>query len=72
MPKRETYSSHLKCPKCNNQGTAVWSENENPVYGGGLDCQLESVSAGFEISSKPRSKEEPEIICTECKLKSSL
>lgn len=48
MPKGETYGSHLQCPNCENIGTAIWSENENRVYGNGLDCQLESVSAGFE------------------------
>lgn len=36
MVKRENFQSRLSCPNCGQSGITKWSENENPVYGGGL------------------------------------
>ena len=47
MALRENFTTAIKCPKCNKTGTAEWSENENPMHGGGLDTRLISVSNGF-------------------------
>jgi len=40
MAKRETYSSSIECFVCGKKGMAIWEENENPVYGGGLNAKL--------------------------------
>ena len=49
MTKKETYKAAIECSQCRLQGKATYSENENPVYGDGLDQVVESVSEGFEI-----------------------
>jgi hypothetical protein len=50
MAKREKFTVHLVCPECGSEGAAECDENENPVYSGGLDRSIESVSKGFRIS----------------------
>ena len=66
MPKRETFQSQLTCSSCGRIGTAKWSENENPVYGRGLDRTLESVSDGFERTQSTDSSGDPVIVCESC------
>ncbi len=62
MPKRETYAAAIECPRCKLKGQAIYSENENPVYGDGLDDAVESVPKGFEINGGS-------IFCLKCKEK---
>lgn len=58
MGKRETYTAPLKCT-CENEGIAILEENENPIYGGGLNTKLMSISGEFVASGN-------EILCKQC------
>lgn len=66
MAKRESYSEQLECPNCGAQGTAQWSENENPVYGRGLNKTLHSVSDGFEQGKQKDQNGDPLVACQAC------
>lgn len=49
MPKKESFTTSIICPRCGSSGTAIWEENENPVHGSGLDAKLVEVSGKFKI-----------------------
>jgi len=66
MAKRESYSQNLECLNCGVQGAAQWSENENPVYGRGLNKTLHSVSDGFERGRQKDRNGDPTIVCQGC------
>lgn len=67
MARREEVSTSLVCPGCGTEGTAEWSENENPVHAGGsFDRRLLSVSKGFILGPGMASIGDPEILCEEC------
>jgi len=68
MPRRENFSTSLKCPNCNSVGRAEWSENESPVHGDGLDSILESVTDGFLIGNSKNLQGDTEILCSKCKI----
>ncbi len=61
MAKREKYQSTIRCLKCGAICTATYSENENPVFGNGVEKKIESVSHGFRIELE-------RIICGNCNL----
>ena len=58
MPKRETYSGALRCD-CGAKGTGQYEENAHPVYAGGLDVEVLSVSKGFTIKNNT-------VFCDKC------
>jgi hypothetical protein len=60
MAKIEKFDSPLKCLNCKIKGISTWEENENPVYSGGLNTKLISVSNGFSFSGSG-------IFCNQCK-----
>jgi hypothetical protein len=49
-----------------HQGSAQWSENENPVYGRGLNKTLHSVSDGFKKGRQKDRNGDPTIECKAC------
>lgn len=59
MAKRETYKGTLIC-ECGARSAAVFDENENPVYGGGLDTRVVSVEPPFQRTIDGR------VTCGEC------
>ena len=68
MARREQFSTNFKCPNCKNSGSALWEENENPVYGNGLNRELVSVSDGFCVTTGAKQASDTEIVCTECNI----
>ncbi len=66
MAKRESYSEQLECPDCGVHGIAEWSENENLVYGRGLNKTLHSVSDGFERGKQKDHNGDPTVVCQAC------
>lgn len=69
MPKRERFTSPVKCPKCGIEGRAEWAENENPVYTNDLlNRELLSAPDGFELSATKDSSGDPQIQCKKCKV----
>ncbi|CAM0554885.1 hypothetical protein EHLJMEHL_00473 [Vreelandella titanicae] len=68
MAKREQFYANVNCPKCSREGHAQWEENENPVYGAGLDRELLSVPKGFELSGSKESNGDPQLQCSKCKV----
>lgn len=59
MPKREKFTGRLTC-ECGAKGQALFEENDNPVYAGGLDTEVLSASPPFEIGAGGK------ITCGEC------
>lgn len=45
-----------------------WEENENPVHGDGLDRELISAPAGFELSGTNETNGDPQLQCSKCKV----
>lgn len=66
MAKRETYSTHIECKRCNVSSEARWEENENPVHGNGLERELISVGSGFATGTEKCEDGTPEILCVKC------
>lgn len=61
MPRRERFIAYVVCPKCQQNGVAVWEENEDPVYQRGeWSTTLTRVSEGF------RPGPAGQIICSQC------
>jgi len=61
MARRETVTIGIKCKACGTSGQTTIEENENPVYGRGLDREVQSVSGPFTIS-----KNREMITCDAC------
>ncbi|MEJ2375175.1 MAG: hypothetical protein P8Y53_16145 [Pseudolabrys sp.] len=61
MPRRYSYMTRFRCPKCKKAGTAKWEENERVAlpHGTGI-ATLASLSHGFH--SGPHNI----IYCTPC------
>lgn len=68
MSKRERFCAHIKCKKCGREGEVEWEENENPVHGDGLDRELISAPAGFELSGTNETNGDPQLQCSKCKV----
>ncbi len=50
MPRRETYTTKVRCLDCANEGRATFNENENPVFTKGeLDRITQAAGEGFEL-----------------------
>jgi len=63
LSKRETYTTNIGCKDCGNQGTAKFSEFENPVYArGNLNTVAEDAGEGFALNGKAGSG----LSCTKC------
>jgi hypothetical protein len=67
MSVREEFAVKLRCPKCDQHGTAIWEETDAAHRHDGPQRVLKFVSAGFSFSrDKLSSSGDPEIVCDHC------
>jgi hypothetical protein len=61
MPRRYTYVTRFRCPKCKKAGTAKWEENDRIALPHGTQiARLTSLTHGFQHGLQN------EIYCTGC------
>jgi len=64
LPRRDKFSTRLKCGRCGADGQALWEENRL-LDADGLPGELVSITGNF-VQHMPRIAGQPQISCASC------